>query len=123
MKKSPPLKNKTADVIIYQTKQGALKLKGDVHRQTLWATQAEMATLFGVNPQAVTKHIGNIYKDGELEEEATCSKMEQVQLEGEREVNRMTRFYNLDVIIAVGYRVNSVLGTQFRQWATKTLRP
>jgi hypothetical protein len=81
-----------------------------------------MAELFGVNPQAVTKHIKNIYTEGELLEKSTCSKMEQVQTEGKRAIKRSINYYNLDAMIAVGYRINSVTGTRFRQWATKTLR-
>lgn len=81
-----------------------------------------MAEVFGVNSQAITKHLGNIYDEGELEKKATCSKMEQVQEEGARTVKRMIDFYNLDAIIAVGYRVNSKKATRFRQWATKTLK-
>ncbi len=85
-------------------------------------TQKAMAELFDVNSQAITKHIGNIFAEGELDREATCSKMEQVQQEGNRKVKRNKDFYNLDMIIAVGYRVNSKKATRFRQWATKTLK-
>jgi len=114
---------KTTDkLVIYQTKSGSLELRGDVKKETIWATQAQMAELFGVNTQAVTKHIKNIYREKELVEQATCSKMEQVQAEGSRQISRNVNFYNLEVMIAVGYRINSVLGTQFRQWATNTLR-
>ena len=81
-----------------------------------------MAELFGVKTQAITKHLGNIYEEEELTREATCSKKEQVQIEGDREVKRNLDFYNLDAIIAVGYRVNSKKATKFRQWATKTLK-
>ena len=81
-----------------------------------------MAALFGVKSQAITKHLGNIYEEEELTREATCSKKEQVQIEGGREVKRNLDFYNLDAIIAVGYRVNSKKATKFRQWATKTLK-
>ncbi len=109
-------------VVIYQAKSGALALRKDVHRATIWATQAEMAKVFDVNPQAITKHLQNIYREKELLKTATCSKMEQVQTEGSRTVRRMVETYNLDAMIAVGYRINSVVGTKFRQWATKTLR-
>ena len=90
--------------------------------ETFWLTQKAMAALFDVNPQAITKHIANIYEDLELEKSATCSILEQVQKEGNRSVKRSVEFYNLDAIIAVGYRVNSKKATKFRQWATKTLR-
>lgn len=109
-------------MLVFQTKQGALQLKADRNQETIWASQAQMAELFGVNPQAITKHIANIYRDNELRENGTCSKMEQVQSEGKRSIRRQVKFYNLDVMIAVGYRINSVTGTRFRQWATKTLR-
>ena len=81
-----------------------------------------MAKIFGVNPQAITKHVQNIYKEKELQRKATSSKMELVQNESGRQVRREIDIYNLDILIAVGYRINSVVGTKFRQWATKTLR-
>ncbi len=110
------------ELVFFTTKDGQVKLRGDFDRETIWATQADMAQMFGVNSQAITKHIKNIYNDAELDELATCSKIEQVQTEGNRTVRRTVLYYNLDVMIAVGYRINSVTGTQFRQWATKTLR-
>ena len=90
--------------------------------ETFWLTQKAMAELFDVNPQAITKHLMNIYEEGELDKDSTCSKMEQVQKEGSRNVTRNLDFYNLDAIIAVGYRVNSKKATKFRQWATQTLK-
>ncbi|MDO8659526.1 MAG: virulence protein RhuM/Fic/DOC family protein [Candidatus Parcubacteria bacterium] len=113
---------KINDVVIYQAKNGAIELRGDFSRETIWATQAQIAQLFGVTPQNVTLHLGNIFKDKELEIKATCKDSLQVQIEGNREIERVIKFYNLDAIIAVGYRINSVLGTNFRIWATKTLR-
>jgi prophage maintenance system killer protein len=110
------------EIVIYQAPNGAIELRGDFRRETVWATQAEMAKIFGVNTQAITKHIRNIYAVKELSEKATCSKMEQVRKEGNREVLRVLDIYNLDVLIAVGYRINSVIGTNFRIWATKTLK-
>lgn len=110
------------EVIIYQSKSGALELRGDLKKETIWASQAQMADIFGVNPQAVTKHIKNIYSERELCESSTCSILEQVQIEGKRKIIRKIKFYNLDILIAVGYRINSITGTKFRQWATKTLR-
>lgn len=85
-------------------------------------TQAQIAQLFGVNSQAITKHLGNIYDEGELAADATCSKMEQVRREGSRQVKRTVNVYNLDAIISVGYRVNSRKATHFRQWATRILK-
>lgn len=110
------------EVVIYQTSNGSLELKGDISTQTLWANRMQMAEIFDVNPQAISKHILNIYKDKELEKEATSSKMELVQLEAGREVKRQVDYYNLEMIISVGYRVKSLRGTQFRQWATLLLK-
>lgn len=90
--------------------------------ENFWLTQKAMAELFDVNVPAVSKHLQNIYDEGELDRGATISKMETVQHEGERSVKRSLDFYNLDAIIAVGYRVNSKKATRFRQWATKTLK-
>jgi len=115
------LKNKN-EVIVFQAKAGAIELKGDFRHETIWATQAQMAAVFGVNSQAITKHLKNIYKEEELSKKATCSKMEQVQIEGKRKVERSVEIYNLDAIVSVGYRISSKTGTKFRQWATKILR-
>ena len=90
--------------------------------ETFWMTQKAIAELFDVNVPAISKHIKNIFDDGELSSEATVSILEIVQKDGEREVNRSLEFYNLDMIIAVGYRVNSKKATKFRQWATQTLK-
>ena len=90
--------------------------------ETFWLTQKAMAELFDVNVPAVSKHLQNIYEEQELSSDATISKMETVRQEGERQVKRTVDFYNLDAIIAVGYRVNSKKATRFRQWATKTLK-
>ena len=109
-------------IVIYTGKHGEVELRADVEKDTIWATQAQIADLFNVQPQAIIKHMQNIYRDGELQKSATCSKMEQVRFEGNRRVKRTLEFYNLDIIIAVGYRVNSKKATQFRIWATKTLR-
>lgn len=89
---------------------------------TVWLTQKQMAELFDVKSQAITRHLKNIYNDEELFKEATCSKMEQVQMEGSRKITRKMDFYNLDAIIAVGYRVNSKIATSFRRWATSILK-
>ncbi len=109
-------------IVIYQAPSGAIELRGDYERDTIWANRMQMAAMFGVNPQAISKHIHNIYKEKELNHTATGSKMELVQNESGRTVKRQVDIYNLDVLIAVGYRINSVVGTRFRQWATKTLR-
>lgn len=112
---------KEKGIIIYQTKNGAIELRTDIGKETIWATQAEMAAIFGVNSQAVTKHLKNIYREKELSKNTTCSILEQVQTEGKRKVKRSVEIYNLDAIISVGYRIGSKMGTKFRQWATKTL--
>ena len=120
--KSLKTENLNGKLIIYTGSKGGVELRADTDKETIWATQAQIAMLFDVNPQAIIKHLGNIYSDGELMRSSTCSKMEQVQTEGDRSVKRQIEFYNLDAIIAVGYRVNSKQATQFRIWATKTLR-
>lgn len=108
--------------IIYQTKSGSLELRGDFHEETLWATQAQIAELFEVTPQNITLHLKSIFESEELIEKATCKDFLQVQKEGRREVKRSLKMYNLDAILSVGYRVNSKKATQFRKWATETLR-
>jgi hypothetical protein len=108
--------------IIYQTKSGSIELRGDTQRETIWANRMQMAQIFGVNPQAISKHINNIYREKELSRTSTSSKQELVQNESGRLVKRQVDIYNLDILIATGYRINSVMGTKFRQWATKTLR-
>ena len=90
--------------------------------ETFWMTQKAIAELFDADRSVITKHINNVYDEDELNREATCAKIALVQKEGEREVNRSPEFYSLDMIIAVGYRVNSKKATQFRQWATATLK-
>ena len=109
-------------VVIYQAKNGAIELRGDFERETVWATQSQIAKIFGVSPQNITIHLKNIYAQKELIEKATCKESLQVQREGKREIQRQVKEYNLDVLIVVGYRINSVIGTQFRTWATRTLR-
>ena len=116
------MKKKGADMVIYQTKSGAIEFRGDFAHETLWATQAQIAEIFGIERSVITKHIGNIYKENELKEKGTSAKIAQVQTEGKRTVERSVEHYNLDVILSVGYRVNSKTATRFRQWATKTLR-
>lgn len=112
------------EIAIFNSEDGTAKvqIQAVVRDETVWLTQKAMSELFGVNSQAITKHLQNIYEEGELEQSATCSKMEQVQLEGKRNVSREVSFYNLDAIIAVGYRVNSKRATQFRIWATTILK-
>ena len=107
--------------ILYQLPDEEGKVQVVIKDETIWTTQKAMAQLFDVNIPAISKHLKNIFDEGELSPDATVSKMEIVQMEGEREVKRETSFYSLDAIIAVGYRVSSVRATRFRQWATKIL--
>lgn len=111
-----------SDIIFYNTPTGDVKIEVIFNDETFWLTQKRMAELFGVESHTITYHLKEIYKTGELEEPATTRKIRVVQKEGTRDVGRDLEFYNLDAIIAVGYRVNSFEATQFRIWATKTLR-
>ena len=109
------------EFLLYTTAEGDIKVETLLHDESIWLSQKRMSALFGVQVPAITKHISNILDDKELTE-ATISKMEIVQQEGNRNVSRQVDFYNLDMIIAVGYRVNSRQATQFRIWATNTLK-
>lgn len=108
--------------LLYTAPDGAVKVDVFFRDETVWLTQKALAELFGVNVPAINKHLKNIFESGELSREATISKMEIARPEGGRTVSREVEFYNLDAIIAVGYRVNSYQATQFRIWATRTLR-
>lgn len=108
--------------LIYSTAQEDVKIDVVVKDETIWLTQKSMAELFGVGVPAISKHLANIYEEGELSSDATISKMETVQSEGSRRIKRSVDFYNLDAIISVGYRVNSQRATNFRIWATKILK-
>ena len=110
------------EVLLYSDESGKEYVSVVFKDETFWLTQKAMAELFNVNVPAVSKHLQNIYEEGELERDSTISKMETVQQEGKRQVRRTVDHYNLDAIIAVGYRVNSKKATRFRQWATRTLR-
>ena len=108
-------------IVVYQP-DDTLRLDVRLENETVWLTQARLGILFGVDRTVVNRHIRNIYKGGELEETATCARIAQVQNEGTRRITRVISYYNLDIIIAVGYRVNSLRATRFRQWATGVLR-
>ena len=110
------------EIVLYQVEDTNICVNVFFKDETFWMTQKAMAELFDVNVPAISKHLSNIFEEGELFKEATVSKMEIVQMEGNRKVKREPEFYNLDAIIAVGYRVNSKKATRFRQWATKTLK-
>jgi len=108
------------EIGIYQTESGAVEVR--LEKDSVWLSQEQMASLFDVQKAAISKHLKNIYASGELERAATVSKMETVQQEGARKVARAIEHFNLDAVISVGYRVNSVRATRFRQWATRLLR-
>ena len=106
-------------VVVYQSEDGTLQLDVQLSDDTVWLSQQQMATLFNVKENNITYHIKGVYKMHELEPEATTQKNRVVRLEGNRRVTRIIDFYNLDMIISVGYRVNSANATQFRRWATR----
>lgn len=109
-------------ILIYTDHDGLTKIEVKLEEDTLWLTQAQMCELYQTSRTNVVEHIKHIYEEGELEEEATCRKFRQVRQEGERTVNRDIPYYNLDMIIALGYRVRSIIATRFRQWATQRLK-
>ena len=113
---------KSGEILLYQSEGAKAFVNVVFQDETFWLTQKAMAELFDVNVPAISKHLQNIYEEEELQRTATISKMETVQNEGGRNVKRLLDFYNLDAIIAVGYRVNSKKATRFRQWATQTLK-
>lgn len=110
------------EIIVYQSKDGLTRVDVRFEGETVWLTQQQMADLFQTSRTNVVEHIRHIYNEGELTEEATCRKIRQVRQEGNREVERELPFYNLDMIISLGYRVKSLVATQFRQWATALLK-
>ncbi len=109
------------EIVLYQP-DATIQLEVRLQDETVWLTQQQMAELFDTDRTSILRHIHNIYGTHELEEKATCAKIAQVRLEGNRRVMREIPFYNLDMIISVGYRVNSIRGTQFRRWATSVLK-
>lgn len=110
------------EIILYQTENGNTKIEVILDNDTVWLNQYQIEDLFQTDRTSILRHIKNIYKTGELEEKSTCAKIAQVREEGNRKVRREILYYNLDVIISVGYRVNSHRGTQFRIWATQQLK-
>lgn len=111
-----------SEIILYTTPQGQIKVEVILQDETVWLNQKAMGEIFGVVKSTISEHLSNIYKSGELEKEATVRKIRTVQNEAGREVKRNLEFYNLDAIISIGYRINSHQATQFRIWATKTLK-
>jgi hypothetical protein len=111
-----------SEILLYQTEDGVTKVEVRLENETVWLKQSQISELFQTDRTSILKHIKKIYETKELDEQATCAKIAQVQIEGKRTVSREILYYNLDVIISVGYRVNSHRGTQFRIWATQRLK-
>ena len=109
------------EFLFFSSDDGKMRIECRFENETLWLPQATIANLYQVSPQAITQHIKALYEEDELEQNATCKPYLQVQQEGSRKVSRTTLHYSLPVILAIGYRVRSPRGTQFRQWATRTL--
>lgn len=109
-------------IVIYRTADGQTAIDVKLENETVWLSQSQMAELFQTDRTSVLRHIGNIYKTGELDEQSTCAFFAQVRQEGQRTVTRKIPYYNLDMIISIGYRVNSMRGTQFRIWANRILK-
>ncbi|MGH6608628.1 MAG: virulence RhuM family protein, partial [Burkholderiaceae bacterium] len=110
------------EIIVYEAADGDVRVEAKLDRETLWLSQRQMAEVFDTTPENVLMHLQNVFKERELKEPATTKDFLVVQSEGKRQVRRQVKHYNLDAIISVGYRVNSRRGTQFRIWATRTLR-
>lgn len=126
MKKKTPINQKSlmqtsSSLLLYTTQAGNIGIEVRLENETVWLTQADMAELFQTTPQNITLHLKSIYAEGELKEDTTCKEYLQVQSEGQRQISRQRKYYNLEAIIAVGYRVRSQRGTQFRIWATERL--
>lgn len=114
--------NEHGEIILYQTEDGLTKIDVRFEDETVWLTQQQMAELFQSSRSNIVEHIQHIYEEGELDEAATCRKFRQVRTEGSRQVTRELPYYNLDMIISLGYRVKSLTATRFRQWATARLK-
>ena len=121
MKKSKIISKNTQEIVIYRSGRGNVTLRADVAKETVWATLNQIADLFGRHKSVISRHIKDIFATGELNKNPTVAKNATVQKEGNRKVLREVEFYNLDMILSVGYRVNSKQATQFRIWATETL--
>ncbi len=116
------MKENNKQIVIYQAPNGAVEVRFDAGKETIFLTQQQVGALFNVQKAAISKHVKNIFDTGELDKKSTVSILETVQTEGKRAVKRKVEYYNLDLILSVGYRINSANATKFRQWATKTLR-
>ena len=122
MNNNLPMEENKGNIVIYQSENGDTKIDVRFQDETVWLTQAQMEELFGSSHANVVEHIKNIYAEGELDEESTCRKFRQVRREGNRDVTRDVLYYNLDMIISLGYRIKSSIATQFRRWATERLK-
>lgn len=120
--KKTNIEQEGSKIVMYEGKDGNIELRADVEKDTIWATQIQIAELFNTTLPNINIHLGNIYQEGELDKNRTIKESLIVQKEGNRTVKRQIELYNLDAIIAVGYRVNSKKATQFRIWATRVLR-
>lgn len=121
----PPMHSGEFDIspiAIYTSEDNTISLDVKLENETVWLSQSQMALLFDTDRTSILRHINNVYKIGELSKESTCAKIAQVRIEGKRRITRQIPFYNLDMIISVGYRVNSIRGTQFRIWANRILK-
>jgi hypothetical protein len=116
------MKENNKQIVIYQAPNGAVEVRFDAGKETIFLTQQQVGALFNVQKAAISKHVKNIFDTGELDKKSTVSILETVQREGNRKVVRKIEYYNLDAIISVGYRINSKKATQFRIWATETLK-
>ena len=114
--------SRKGEMILFKTNDGATRVQVRFEDKNVWLTQAAMAELFQTTPQNITIHLKAIYDENELDEAATCKEYLQVRQEGKRQINRTLKHYSLEAILAVGYRVRSLRGTQFRQWATANLQ-
>lgn len=120
-KETLPVADKN-EIIVYQPEGGEFHIEVRVENETVWLTQAQMAELFSTSRTNIVEHIGHIHDENELDAESTCRKFRQVQIEGSRKVNRQIPFYNLDMILSLGYRVKSTVATKIRRWANQVLK-
>ncbi|WP_304597535.1 RhuM family protein [Adlercreutzia caecimuris] len=111
-----------SQIVLFESSDGEVNLEVASDQSTVWLTKEQLAILFDRDRTVISRHIANVYKEGEVDRDSTCAKIAQVQIEGDREVERQVEYYNLDVIISVGYRVKSQRGVEFRRWATDVLR-
>ena len=114
--------NNNGEIVIFQKEDGSPSINVLFANETVWLNQYQIETLFQTDRTSIVKHIKSIYETGELHEESTCAKIAQVQKEGSRNISRQIKYYNLDMIISIGYRVQSHIATQFRIWATQRLK-